>query len=260
MTLALRQAGALSRRAILRTLRIPQAWVPSLFFPLMLMAIFSGSFAQAPGQIPGFPEVAGFLDFVLAGVILQAVLISGTSQGAGLAVDIEGGFFDRLVSSPVNRIALVGSRIIANVVQGLAFGLLFIAIAVVFGARVDGGVAGLLLVLLFTALLAAAAGGLGVTLALRSGSAEAAQGSFPLFFALMFFSSSFFPRETMDGWFKAVADLNPISYVVEGMRVPIVGTGDTTDVLVGLGFVTILAAISLAASLRALGRRLRGDL
>lgn len=260
MSLALRQTQALSRRAVIRTLRIPQAWVPSLFFPLMLMAIFSGSFAQAPGRIPGFPEVAGFIDFVIAGIILQAVLISGTSQGAALAIDIEGGFFDRLVSSPVSRLALVSSRILANVVQGIAYALFFIGIAMVFGARIEYGFLGFLLVLVFTALLAAAAGSLGVVLALRSGSAEAAQGSFPLFFALMFFSSAFFPRETMDGWFKVVADLNPISYIVEGMRVPIVGIGDTTDVLIGLALVVGLVALGFIACLMALKRRLRGDL
>lgn len=259
MNLGLRQTGALTRRAITRTLRIPQAWVPSLFFPLMLMAIFSGSFSQAPGRIPGFPEVPGFLDFIISGIILQAVLISGTSQGAALAVDIEGGFFDRLVSSPVNRFSLVASRILANVAQGLVFALLFIGIAVIFGARFEAGVPGLLLVLVFAALLAAAAGSLGVVLALRSGSAEAAQGAFPLFFALMFFSSAFFPRQTMDGWFKTVADWNPISHVVEGMRVPIVGVGGPLDVVVGLVIVSVLVALGVAASLAALRRRIRGD-
>jgi ABC-2 type transport system permease protein len=259
VSLALRQTGALSRRAIIRTMRLPQSWVPSLFFPMMLMAIFSGSFGQAPGRIPGFPEVAGFLDFIIAGTILQAVLITGTAGGAAFASDIEGGFFDRLVSSPASRLALVGGRITANVVIGVAFAAFFLVVAIVFGARISAGVPGLALVLVFTVFLAAAAGGLGVTLALRSGSAEAAQGSFPLFFALMFFSSAFFPRETMDGWFKLVADVNPISYVVEGMRVPIAGTGDASDAVLGLAIVIGLAAIALASTLRSLERRLKGD-
>jgi ABC-2 type transport system permease protein len=256
VSLTLRQTTALGRRAIRRTFRVPQAWVPSLFFPLVLMAIFSGSFDQAPGRIPGFPEVAGFLDFVIAGVILQAVLIAGTSGGAAFASDIEGGFFDRLVSSPVSRVALIGGRVLANVVQGVAFALVFIGVGVLFGARIAEGLPGLALVLVFTVFLSVAAGGLGITLALRSGSAEAAQGAFPLFFALMFFSSAFFPRETMSGWFKTVADYNPISYVVEGMRVPMVGVGDAGDVLLGLALVIVLAGVSLAATVAALRRRL----
>ena len=259
MSLALRQAHALGRRALIRTLRVPQSWVPSLFFPLALMGIFSGSFTQAPGAVAGFPEVAGFLDFIVPGVILQAVLIIGTAGGAAFAMDIEGGFFDRLVSSPASRLALVMGRIGANVIQALAYALLFFALAFIFGGRIEGGIAGLALVLLFTILLAVAAGGLGVTLALRSGSAEAAQGAFPLFFALMFFSSAFFPRETMDGWFKFVADVNPLSYVVEGMRVPVVGTGGADDVLIGLALVTGLAALAVMATLASLRARLRGD-
>jgi ABC-2 type transport system permease protein len=256
-TLAVRQTVALGRRALLRTVRLPQAWVPSLFFPLVLMAIFSGSFGNAPGQVPGFPDVAGFLDFVIAGTILQATLIGGTTSGAAFAADIEGGFFDRLISSPVSRMALVLGRLVGNVTLAIVQALLFISVAVIFGARIADGLPGVAMVLLFTILLAIAAGGLGVTLGIRSGSAEAAQGSFPLFFALMFFSSAFFPRETMSGWFKVVADLNPISYVVEGMRVPITGVGTTTEMLFGLAVVTILAASALTASLMALTRRLR---
>ena len=68
---------------------------------------FTGSFGNAPGTIPGFPEVRSFLDFALAGAVLQGILIGGTSAGAAFALDIEGGFFDRLVASPVARTAIV---------------------------------------------------------------------------------------------------------------------------------------------------------
>lgn len=256
MSLTIRQTLALARRAIVRTIRIPQAWFPALFFPLVLMGILSGSFAAAPGRVAAFPDVAGFLDFVLAGTVLQGILIGATVAGAGFASDIEGGFFDRLVSSPASRVAIVAGRLLATMALAVVQTTIYLAAALIFGARVADGVGGAALLMLFAVLLSAAAGGLGITLALRTGSAEAVQGTFPLFFALMFFSSAFFPRETMSGWFGTVADLNPISYVVEGMRAPMIGSG-ADHVALGLLAVVGLAVVAIGAASLSFRRRLR---
>ena len=256
MNLALTQTWALAWRSIITTLRIPQSWFPSLFFPLMLLSIFTASFGDAPGTIPGFPPVRGFLDFAVAGSVLQGVLIAGTGAGAAFASDMESGFFDRLVASPVSRWAILTGRLGASVAQGVAQGLLFLGLAVLFGARVSGGIGGLLLLVLFAAFLAAAIGGLAVILALRTGSGEAVQGTFPLFFILLFFSSAFFPRETMSGWYKHVADWNPVSHIVEGMRAQVIDGGTTRQTLVGLGLVVGFAVLSVTMSAVAYRRRL----
>jgi ABC-type multidrug transport system permease subunit len=137
--------------------------------------------------------------------------------------------------------------------------VLFLGIGVAFGARIEGGAAGVAILLLLAALLSVAVGGFGVTLALRSGSSEAVQGSFPLVFALLFFSSAFFPRETMTGWFRAVADANPISYLVEAMRGQVVFGVEARPTLIGFGVGAGLVAVALTASYRALLRRLAGS-
>jgi ABC-2 type transport system permease protein len=254
------QTLALARRGVAGTLRTPQALVPALFFPLVLLSIFTASFADAPGTIPGFPPVRGFLDFALSGAILQGILIGGTTAGAAFALDIEGGFFDRLVASPVSRTAILAGRLAGGVAVAMAQTVLFVVIGVAFGARIEGGAAGVAVLLLLALLLAIAMSGLGIVLALRSGSAEAVQGTFPLFFALMFFSSAFFPRETMTGWFKAVADANPISYLVEGMRQQIIEGVDTRVTAIGVAVAAGLAAVALAACHVAFRARLRSRL
>jgi ABC-2 type transport system permease protein len=258
--LALTQTAALARRAVVGTLRTPQALVPSLFFPLVLMAIFTGSFGNAPGTIPGFPPVRSFLDFALAGAVLQGILIGGTSAGSAFALDIEGGFFDRLVASPVARTAILVGRLAGGVAVALAQTVLFVAVGVAFGARVEGGIAGFAILLLLAGFLSVAVSGLGIVLALRTGSAEAVQGTFPLFFALLFFSSAFFPRETMTGWFKVVADVNPISYLVEAMRDQIVVGVEPRPTLIGLAVVIGLAAAAVSGSYLAFRSRLRSAL
>lgn len=260
MNLATAQTLALARRGVVGTLRTPQALIPGLFFPLTLLAIFTASFADAPGAIPGFPPVRGFLDFALAGAILQGILIGGTTAGAAFALDIEGGFFDRLVASPVSRTAILAGRLAGGVAVAMAQTVLFVVIGVALGARIAGGVAGIGVLLLLAVLLAVAMSGLGIVLALRSGSAEAVQGTFPLFFALMFFSSAFFPRETMTGWFKAVADANPISYLVEAMRQQVIDGVDTRVTLIGLGVAAALAVVALAACHLAFRARLASRL
>jgi ABC-2 type transport system permease protein len=256
--LAAVQTAALARRAVVGTLRTPQALFPSLFFPLVLMAIFTASFAAAPGRIPGFPPVRGFLDFALSGAVLQGILIGGTVAGAAFALDIEGGFFDRLVASPASRSAILAGRLAGGVALALAQTILFLGVGIAFGARVQGGAAGVALLLVLAGLLAVAVSGLGIVLALRSGSSEAVQGTFPLFFALLFFSSAFFPRETMTGWFRTVADLNPISHLVEAMRAQVISSGETRTTLIGLGIAVALAAIAVAACFQAFRGRLRG--
>jgi len=254
--LALRQTGALARRAILGTLRFPQAWFPALFFPLVLMAIFTASFDRGIGAIPGFPRVDGFLDFVVSGTVFQGVLISGVSSGAFFAADMERGFFDRLVSSPASRTALLAGRLLGGVVLALVQAVLFLGIALAFGAEVKGGVAGALVLLALSGLLAVPIGGLGILLALRTRSAEAVQGMFPLFFALIFFSSAFFPRETMTGWFRAVADVNPVSHLVEGMRAQVIEGLDWGAAGVSLAVIAGMAAITVGLSGLILRRRL----
>ncbi len=259
MSPAILQTTALARRSIKSTFRFPQAWFPSLFFPLVLMAIFTASFGRSIDFIPGFPKVNGFLSFAVTGAIVQGVLISAVGAGAFFAGDIEGGFFDRLVSSPASRSAILVSRLCASVVLAAGQATFFLVIAVIFGATVKGGVLGALIVIVLAALLAVPIGGLGVLLALRTGSAEAVQGMFPLFFALMFFSSTFFPRETMTGWFKVVADLNPISHLVEGMRAQVIVGVDWHQAGISLAIIIGLAILTVGGCVINFRRRLEGD-
>jgi len=255
--LATRQTAALAWRSIITTLRLPQAWFPALFFPLVLMAIFTASFGGAPGNIPGFPPIRGFLDFAVCGAIVQGVLIAGTTAGAAFATDIEHGFFDRLVASPTSRVSILTGRLGASMALGVVQALLFLSIAAIFGARVEGGFLGIVVVVIIAATFAAAVGGLGVYLAIRTGSGEAVQGMFPLFLALLFFSSAFFPLDTMTGWYHAVASVNPISYLVESMRDEVLGGATIWTALTGIGIAAGLAAISISASAITLRRRLR---
>lgn len=92
---------ALSRRSIVAAIRQPANWIPGIFFPFLLAAVFSSQLSKAV-DLPGFPfQGITFLDFILPAAILQGVSFGSINGGSELALDIENGFIDRLLSSPV---------------------------------------------------------------------------------------------------------------------------------------------------------------
>ncbi|HJZ61722.1 MAG TPA: hypothetical protein VKD47_06165, partial [Miltoncostaeaceae bacterium] len=65
-----------------------------------------------------------------------------------------------------------------------------------------------------------------------------------------------FPRETMTGWYRQIADVNPISYIVEGMRAEVIGHQDLSKTLIGLAIAAGLALLGVSIATLAYWRRL----
>jgi ABC-2 type transport system permease protein len=85
--------------------------------------------------------------------------------------------------------------------------------------RLQTGIAGALLLLLLEAVIALAFASFGSWAALRTGSTEAVQGLFPVFFVFLFLSSANIPRNLISTtWFRWVATANPVSYLIEAVR------------------------------------------
>jgi ABC-2 type transport system permease protein len=252
----LRVVGALGRRAIAQTMRRPQLLAPILLFPSLLLAVNVGGAGRGV-ELRGFPSVDGFLDFQLAAAILQSNLLTGVSAGIALALDIELGFIDRLIASPVRRSAVVTGRLSAAGVLGALAASWFLIVGAVFGAEVKGGASAVLVVLALSALASITFGALGAALALGAGRASVVQGIFPLVFVILFLSSAFFPRELMLEPAGTVAAWNPLSLIVDGMREPIVGGIELAATLNGLAGVAIIAAVSGGLNVWALRHRLR---
>jgi ABC-2 type transport system permease protein len=249
-------ALALARRTLLNALRRPQFLAPLVIMPTLFLAINTGGLHRST-DLPGFPHVDGFLDFQLAGAITQSLLLGGVMQGIGTALEIEGGFFDRLVAAPIPRVAIVLGRILAGTVIAAAQVLWFLALGLIFGVTIHGGVPGALLVLITGALAGTGFAALGVLIALRARNASTVQGIFPLVFVVLFVSSAFFPRALLQSPADWVADWNPLSYVADGMRDPIVGSISATPVLEGLAAAAGLVAVFVALAVLALRGRLR---
>lgn len=247
---------ALARRTLRNALRRPQFLAPLVVMPTLFLAVNTGGL-QRSTALPGFPHVDGFLDFQLAGAIMQSLLLGGVMQGIATALEIEGGFFDRLVASPIPRVAIVLGRVLAGAAIAAGQVLWFLALGLVFGASIHGGVPGALLVVLIGAVAGTGCAALGVLIALRARNASTVQGIFPLVFVVVFVSSAFFPRALLSHPADWVADYNPISYISDGMRDPIVSSISAQPVLEGLAAAAAVVVVFTALAVWALRGRLR---
>jgi ABC-2 type transport system permease protein len=143
------------------------------------------------------------------------------------------------------------------VALGLIQGVVFLVVGLLFGVNVRAGVGGMLLIVLFMMLIALGFGSLGAILALRSGSVEAVESSFPLFFVAIFLSSINLPRALIQAdWFRAVATVNPVSYLVEGLRSLIITGWDPRALALGFGCALGLIVLSLAGAAASLRTRM----
>ena len=247
---------ALARRALVNATRRPQFLAPLVVFPTLILAINVGGL-QRTTTLPGFPHVHGFLDFQLAAAITQSLLLGGVSAGLAAALDIEGGFFDRLVASPAPRSAIVLGRVLAASAIAAVQITYFLVLGLAFGAEIQGGVLGALCVLAIGVVAGTGFGALGVLLALRARSASVVQGIFPIVFVVLFISSAFFPANLMSSPADAIAAYNPLSYIADGMRQPIAFGNELAPVLEGLAAAAAVAGAAIGLALLALHGRLR---
>ena len=246
---------ALARRSVVRTLRQPAMVVPSIIFPLLLLSINSSGLDSAT-RLPGFPTDSYF-QFALAIPFVQGALFSANSAGTNVASDIESGFLNRLALTPLRRVALMMGQLTGILALGLIQAIAFLIVGIAFGDGLAGGPGGVVVLLLLSLTITLAFGCIGAFVALRTGSGEAVQGVFPLFFAALFLSSMSLPRDLIaTDWYRTVATWNPVSYMLEGIRSLFITGWDGEALLLGFACAGGLALIALTAAAAALRTRM----
>jgi ABC-2 type transport system permease protein len=242
------QVGYLARRSVIRTLRQPAAVFFPLVFPVLLLAVNSGGL-KAETNLPGFPTDS-FLAFALAVPFIQGGLFATGNAGIDVAKDIQTGFLNRLALTPMRGVALLLGEL--GGVMGLALiqAIFYLVIGLVFGVRLESGIAGGLVMIALAAVIALGFAAFGAYAALRTGSTEAVNGIFPVFFVFLFISSMAMPRNLIEiEWFQTAATLNPVSYLIEGIRSLIVIGWDAEALALGFGVAILIAvtAVTLAS-------------
>ncbi len=252
----LTEVALVTWRNLVTIFRTPQAIIPPLIISVFFLVIYESTLGEAAGFLPGLSDNS-YLGFILPLSIVSASLSGSGIAAQNLVRDIETGYFDKLLLTPVSRGALVLGPIIAGAaILGLQSAVV-IGVALLMGLNSATGMLGLLTVIGFGVLLGLGFAGFTVSAALGSGSAAVTQAASFLFFPLTFLTASFVPLELLSGWLATAARINPITYVLEAMR-SVLNTGwDSTAIMQGVAACVILGVAMYALAFYALRRRTR---
>lgn len=224
--------AAVANRSLRQLPRDMASIIPALFPSLFFYAVTIGALSS----IANFSAVEiDFKAFALPVAIITTV--TGLSRAAALVTDIKDGYFDRLLLTPVNRVALLLGLMVADFVVFVALCVPVVALGLVVGVDFPTGLLGILLFIFAGTLWGLMYTGFPYAIALRSGNPTAVNNSFLLFFPFAFLTTAWLPQENLSGWLSGIATWNPVTYILEGMRSLFV---DWDGVALGKGLAAIL--------------------
>ena len=240
----------LGRRAVREVARYPEATIPTLFIPLFFLAVNIGQVSRTFPSTTTFLRGEGYAAFQLPVSLMFAVATA--TSGLALVTEIENGYFDKLLVAPIRRSSIIFGRLIADLARGVGGATLVLLVGLAFGVTIRTGVPGAIVVVLLAALFGVAYAGFAILIALRSRNVQATQSSFILFFPLLFLTPNFVPFSRLSSLMQTLAHINPVSYVIVGLRSLIIDGWDAGKIAVCLAVIVALGAILTTLSLRAI--------
>lgn len=246
----------LAGRNLLLVRRVPSVFIPSLVMPLFILIATAGAF-HGIGALPQFAGES-YLAFTIPMAAVMGAGFAGINSGMTLARDLEGGFFDRLQSSPAPRLALVLGPMLAAQARSLVTTVVVLLAGMV-GGVMPPGIAPTLVIFAFALLFAAAASFWAIGVALRTRTIQAAPIMQLAVFLSVFMSVAYVPQDALTGWLATIARYNPVTYILDAARsAQLTGTviwSETWPGLVAAGALVILLGAFAMVPLRGLGSR-----
>ena len=235
----------LSGRHIRTRLRTPVWIFVSLVQPMIWLGIFSQLFKKV-ADLPQFPTES-YLQFFAPGVVVMTVLFGAAWAGMGMIEDMDLGILTKMLATPVTRVSIVLSRVLATVITLIVQALLIFLIATMMGVDIATGMAGVLLTVLVISLLGVGLAGLSNALALllRKSDPLVAVVSF-VTMPLMFLSSAMIPSQMLPGWIETARRFNPVDYAVESVRNLVVTGYEWGSLIPNILFLAAFAVVSVS--------------
>ena len=229
--------AVLAQRNLIRLMRMPSILVPMVVMPLFFVVAFTGSF-DGISRVEGYPTPK-IINWVAAFALLQGASFAGVGTAGAVANDLDNGFIDRLLVSPIRRSTILIAPLVYTAVRAV-LPLTVVLIASVFkDADFPGGVLGVLLVYVGGVGGALVLGCFGLAVVLRMGDIKAMALVQMISFLLMFPSIGQVPLALLDGWMKSVARVNPVTNVMRMMRQGFLGEVTWADTWPGLLVVAV---------------------
>ena len=238
----------LGRRAVREVVRMPEATIPTLFIPLFFLVVNIGQVSRTFPSSTAFLRGEGYVAFQLPVSLMFAVATA--TSGLALVTEIDLGYFDKLLVAPVRRSSIIVGRLMADLVRGSAASALVLLVGIALGASVRSGVVGAIVIVVLSSMFGVAYAGFGILIALRTRNVQATQSSFLLFFPLLFLTPNFVPFDRLSPLMETLARINPISYVIVGLRGLIIDGWNAGQLAVCIGVILALGVILTGLSLR----------
>jgi ABC-2 type transport system permease protein len=251
---AVRDVGTIAGRALRAVPRELETVVPPIFIALFFFIVNIGTLQHLTERhLAGFDIKA----FMLPTAILIGV--TGVSRAGSLVLDIQGGYLDRLLLTPVRRLAILLGHMAADVAVACLLTTPILGLAIAIGVHMQTGVLGAIVFVLLACLWSLAFAGFGYAIALKTGNPAAVNSSFLLFFPFLFMTSSYVPRGQLSGWLSTIAGWNPVTYILEGLRSLVTRGWRWATLGEALLAIAAVALVSMSLCLAALrGRTRRG--
>src|SRR6266568_7963469 len=210
----------IARRTFLKFIRTPQLVVVGTVQGAMFLLIFRYVFGGAirSGGI-------SYVNFLVPGFITTGIIWQGMMSAAGIAEDLDQGFFDRLRSLPIPRAAVLTGRALADSGTQLWGLTIMTVIGFIIGFRLGGSVLNGIFAFALIVVFSFAFEWVFITLGLYAGNAQAAQGMSLMLIPFTFVSSAFVPVQSMPSGLRAVAAHQPVTYMVDSVRSLVLGSG-----------------------------------
>jgi ABC-2 type transport system permease protein len=244
----LHDLSTIAGRALRAVPRDPSGVVPPVFIALFFFIVNIGTLKRATASIPHFNYTA----FEIATAILLGV--TGVSRAPALVLDIQSKYFDRLLLTPVRRTAILIGHMAADVAVAAALTVPILVLGFALGVRFHDGPLGVIMFILLASLWSLAFAGFGYAIALKTGNPAAVNSTFLLFFPFLFLTTSYVPRSELSGWLNTVAGINPVTYLLAGLRSFVTGNGwqwaQIGESLLAIGIVGLISMSLCFAALR----------
>ena len=246
--------GAIAGRALRGVPRDLAAVTPPVFIALFFFIVNIATLERLTRSAgPGFDYKA----FQMPTAILLGV--TGVSRAPALVLDVQNGYLDRLLMTPIRRLAILLGHMVADVTVAMALTVPILTLGFVLGVRFKTGVLGVLAFVALAGLWSLAFSGFGYAIALKTGNPAAVNSSFLLFFPFLFLTASYVPRSQLSGWLDTVAGVNPVTYLLEGLRSLVAQGWQWGQLGKALLAIALLATLSMSLCFAALrGRTRRG--
>jgi ABC-2 type transport system permease protein len=241
--------ATVARRSLRSMIRDKEAVIPPLIIGAFFYVVNVGSLAKLT---QGATAVSNYKAFQLPPAVIFGV--TGLSRAGALVTDINNGYFDRLLATPVRRITLLLGLMMADFALAFALTLPIIGVAMAFGVRFATGVAGIFVFALLCGLWGLAFTGFSYAIALKTANPAAVNSAFLIFFPFAFLTTTAVPKSAMSSWLQNIVSLNPVTYLLDGLRA-IITDGWTTTIFGTLAAIAGVFAIGFTLSFRALQGR-----